>query len=361
MNKMFKDKKMMGILGIVIVLVSIGFILFTIVNKKEPVFENDKTEETEKKEEKEEKKEITIIDVNSNSRPIAVMINNANVARGVQSGLQDAYIVYEMIVEYGITRMMAVFKDKDTARIGSVRSTRQYYLDYALENDAIYVHYAGIDEFLKQIKNLGVNNINHGSEDDYSENVKKYPYWRDTSLKVASEHTAFTSIERILKESKRLGYRLTSDKETLLNYTVDEVDLSKKEDSVVANSIDIKYSGESTTNYIYNPNEKLYYRSVNNKAHKDYVTKKQYTTKNIIVSFVRNYNTPGDTAGRQTLENIGTGNGYYITNGYAVPITWEKKSRESQTVYKYKDGNEIDVSDGNTFIQIVKSNSTTIK
>ena len=353
MDNMFKEKKILGILGIAIVLVSIGFIIFTVVNKKEPVFENDNTEETEKKEEEkvEEKKEITIIDVNSNSRPIAVMVNNINVARRVQSGLQDAYIVYEIVAEGGITRMLAVFKDKDTARIGSVRSTRQYYLDYALENDAIYIHYGGIDKFLNQIKQLGIQNIN-GDES---------AFWRDKNLNLAYEHTAFTSMEKILKTSKNKGYRLTSDKETLLNYTVDEVNLSEKEDSVVANSVDIKYSSDCITNYVYNADEEIYYRSVNNKAHIDYVTKEQYTTKNIIVAFVRNYNTPGDTKGRQTLDNIGTGSGYYITNGYAVPITWEKKSREAQTVYKYKDGNEIDVSDGNTYIQIVKSNSTTIK
>lgn len=365
MDKMFKDKKMIGVFGVVIVLVSIGFIVFTVVNKREPVFESDKIEETEKKEEEEkeeEKKEITIIDVNSNSRPVAVMVNNIDVARKVQSGLQDAYIVYEIVAEGGITRMLAVFKDKETSRIGSVRSVRQYYLDYALENDAIYVHYAGIDKFENQIKELGIQNIN-GKYDDIDDSLKNQydAFVREKGLNVAWEHTAFTSMERILKLSKHKGYRLTSDKKTLLNYTVDVVDLSKKEDSIVANSVDIKYSSDLITNYVYNAEEKIYYRSVNNKVHTDYVTKKQYTTKNIIVSFVRNYNTPGDTKGRQTLENIGTGNGYYITNGYAVPITWEKKSREAQTVYKYKNGNEIDVSDGNTYIQIVKSNSTTIK
>ena len=52
------------------------------------------------------------------------------------------------------------------------------------------------------------------------------------------------------------------------------------------------------------------------------------------------------------MKNIGSGEGYYITDGYAVPITWEKSSRSAQTIYKYKDGSEIVVNDGNTFIQI---------
>lgn len=64
------------------------------------------------------------------------MINNISVARPLQSGLQDAYLMYEIIVEGGITRYMALFMDQNTTRIGSIRSARHYFLDYALENDA---------------------------------------------------------------------------------------------------------------------------------------------------------------------------------------------------------------------------------
>ena len=52
------------------------------------------------------------------------------------------------------------------------------------------------------------------------------------------------------------------------------------------------------------------------------------------------------------LDDVGSGDGYYITDGYAIPITWSKASRSSQTVYKNMDGEEIKVNDGNTFIQI---------
>ena len=70
----------------------------------------------------------------------------------------------------------------------------------------------------------------------------------------------------------------------------------------------------------------------------------------------------GDVKGRQDIDNIGSGEGYYITNGYAVPIKWSKKSRTAQTVYTYTDGTEIKVNDGNTYIQIQpKSQKLTIK
>ena len=59
--------------------------------------------------------------------------------------------------------------------------------------------------------------------------------------------------------------------------------------------------------------------------------------------------------GRQDLDTVGSGEGYYITNGYMMPITWEKDSRSGKTYYSYSNGDEIKVSDGNTFIQVMPS------
>ena len=62
------------------------------------------------------------------------------------------------------------------------------------------------------------------------------------------------------------------------------------------------------------------------------------------------------------MSNIGTLDGYYITNGKAIKIKCYKSSRKAQTIYKDLDGNEIKVNDGNTFVQIVPINSNvTIK
>ena len=73
--------------------------------------------------------------------------------------------------------------------------------------------------------------------------------------------------------------------------------------------------------------------------------------KNIIIEKVENSSL--DSYGRQDLDTTGDGEGYYITNGYALPITWEKDDRNSKTIYKYLDGSKVEVNDGNTFIQII--------
>ena len=95
------------------------------------------------------------------------------------------------------------------------------------------------------------------------------------------------------------------------------------------------------------------------KANVDLETGEQYTAKNIIIYEVRNYTlNDGENKGRQELDNIGSGSGYLVTGGYVVPITWEKTSHSGQTVYKYENGEEITVNDGNTFIQIMPTTGT---
>lgn len=288
----------------------------------------------------EQEKKLQIIDINSKTRPYAVMINNHHGA-WPQSGIQDAYLVYEIVVEGGITRMLALYKDQATAKIGSVRSSRHYFLDYALENDAIYAHFGWSEPAQNDIATLKINNVN-ALYDDYT--------WRDTSLGRDYEHTAFTSIAKITEQVKKKGYRTETNQDLLLNYSVDEINLDNKEGSIIANNVSIRYSSYQTSSYEYDSLNKVYKRSMSGVANVDLVTGKQYTVKNIITYQIED--TPLGIGALRNLKNIGSGEGYYITNGYAVPITWSKNSRSGQTVYKYKDGTEIDVNDGNTFIQI---------
>lgn len=336
-----KHKALFVIICVLVVAIAAVSVYFIFFNKKEEVKAKEEKPVIEKK--------LKIIDEDSKTRPYAVMINNHNTARKYHSGLQDAYIVYEMIVEGGITRMMALFKDQTTEKIGSIRSARHYFLDYALENDAIYVHWGWSPQAQSDIKSLSINNINGLTyEGTY--------FFRDKSLRVSSEHTGFTSIEKLDQAREKLNYRTNLKKDILLNYSVDNIDLSNKEDAIVATNIDIPYSTSLKTSYVYDSENKVYKRFVNGVEHADYVTKKQYTTKNIITYKLPNSTISGDQKGRQDVDTVGSGEGYYITNGYAIPITWEKESRSSQTVYKYSNGKEIDVNDGNTYIQIQPTN-----
>lgn len=315
-------------------------ILTTSCSKRETLKKDDNSDKKDEAVEKEEKKKIEIVDLESNSRNVAVMINNHPAAVPNHAGLQDAYITYEIIVEGGLTRLMAVFKDQNTARLGSVRSARPYFLDYVLENDAIYTHFGYSEQAKVDIPNLGINNVN---------GLMDSGFWRDNTLNVAYEHTAFISMKNILNTAKNKGYRLTTDNKPILNYTTEELDLSKMDNSISSNNVVVNYSSHQNTSYTYDSTIKKYKRFVKGEPHIDGVTKEQYTVKNILVLKVQNYSDDGYL---QKLNNIGTGDGYYITNGYAIPIKWHKESRANKTTYTDLNGNEILINDGNTFIQI---------
>lgn len=307
------------------------------------------------------KKQLTIVDENSNQRPIAVMYDN-NVGNYAHAGLQDSYINYEIIVEGGLTRIMALFKDKDVALIGPVRSSRHYFLDYAIESDAIYTHYGWSTYAENDIKSLHVNNINGLYDDE--------PFWRDS--KIAAPHNVFTSTNKIYEYAKKKNYKTTSNDWKLLNYTTDNVVLNKpigtktvkneetgknekidieNPELIKADSLSIPYSNYQIRSYQYNSDKKVYMRFMNGEAHIDKITNQQLSFKNIIIEKVSNRQL--DSYGRQDLNTTPSGEGYYITNGYALPIKWNKESRTSKTIYKYSNGKEVKINDGNTFIQII--------
>ena len=328
-NKKKKDRVLITSIMILLLCI-IGIIGYLFIQNKEiPIV-------------KKHKKKLTIVDEDSNKRPIAVMIDN-NVGNNSHAGLQDSYINYEIIVEGGLTRIMAIFKDKDVDLIGPVRSSRHYFLDYALESDAIYTHY-GWSEFAKtDISSLGVNNINGL----YDENA----FWRDKQLK--SPHNVFTNTDTLYKYAKdNKDYSIETDDWKLLNYSTKNISIADKEENDnTANNVVIKYSNYQTTSYSYDSENKYYLRYMNDEAHIDKTSNEQLHYKNIIIEKVKNSTL--DSYGRQDLDTTGSGEGYYVTNGYVKEITWTKNSRSGKTTYTYEDGKEVKINDGNTFIQII--------
>ncbi len=337
-----KNKKSTILLIIIAILVIIagGLLIYKLVKREKTVQTVENSSESEKNNALVVKPgQVKIF--NGDDRPIAVMIDNHSGA-WPQANLNKAYMVYEIVVEGGETRLMAVFKGQNLEKIGPVRSSRHYFLDYALENDAIYVHHGWSPQAQNDITELGVNNIN-GIQESSSN------FWRVKDK--SAPHNLFTSTENILKIAERKGYSKTSNKKSVLNYTTNEVNLTT--DAIEAKNITIPHSQLQTVRYEYDEQSKTYKRYARNQLQTDYITGEPVTTKNIIITMCENYTlTDSENKGRQGLKNIGTFNGYYITNGKAEKIQCVKSARDAQTIYKDLNGKEIDVNDGNTFVNI---------
>lgn len=354
MKRKMNMKKLLIFISVLIVLIIVVLLLVLKPKNNNKQSKSKKDNKTVEKKPVVPKEKVDIIDINSKSRPFAVVVNNTPVAVKVQEGLNKAYIVYEIPTEGSTSRLIALFKDvNEDVTIGTIRSVRHNFIDYALESDAILVGYGYSHYAEDQLNRQHVIDYMNGM-------IHSKPFWRSNPEHLASEHTAYTSINKIsdfaFNDKK---YKKESDNTILLNYNVGEVDLSKQTDAKTANTVTLPY-GSVTTKFTYNPETKMYTRNVNGKETVDHKTKEPFTTKNIIVQKI----TFGmmDNNYYWDLHTIGSGEGYFITNGYAVPIKWSKSSRSAKTKYTYLDGKEIEVSDGRTYIEVqVTSRSTTIE
>ena len=345
-NKVKKKKKIKRSIRIIILLLVIGLGSFGYYKISHGKGVKDTVDDIVNAiEAKREEPKLTVYDEDSNKRPIAVMIphDTWGGAQTRQYGIQDAYVIYEALAEGGITRLMAVFKDVNTEKIGPVRSSRSYYLDYAMEHDAIYVHWGQSPQAQADIPKYGIDNINGLYEEGKS-------IFRDSNY--SAPNNGYTSIETIYNRSEQIGYSTTSTKWKTFKYSAKEVDYSEDATKKAANNIMVKYSGSYAGKYTYDAEKKYYLRFNNDNPHMDNGTGQQLHVKNIVILKIDYSAIAGDDKNRIDLKNIGTGNGYYITEGYSIDITWKKDERTSKTKYYDSKGNELVLNDGNTFVQI---------
>lgn len=348
---MKKEVKVALIILVVVVLILGAILIVKKFSNKEVTEEKHETQEKianqEEVVQEPEKPEIKIF--SGNDRPIAFMIDN-NTNAQPQASINSTYMVYEIIVEGGETRLMALFKGTEADEVGPIRSARHYFLDYAMENDALYAHLGMSPQAERDFGVYDIDHINGQIYDTGKARTQSSLYWRAKHKK--APHNAYTNTESILTIAKDKGWNTTSDKESVLNYVPEEVNLDQA-DSMIANTITIPYSTGHKVQYKYDETTKRYTRYSKNRKMTDEVTKEDVTTKNIIITFARNYTlNDGENKGRQEVTTVGALDGYYITNGKAIKIKCIKNSRSKQTEYVDSQGNEINVNDGNTWVNI---------
>lgn len=311
------------------------------------------TQETTVKEtQKETEKKITLADYfiapGNSQRPVAIMIDNEGLKSYPQGGLEKAQIVYEIIAEWGETRLVPIFYEYSKGNIGPVRSARHYYLQFAMEYDPVFVHIGFSPQAQTMIKNNnlpslnGLTPSNYGVFFDITNDPKN---WQDT----------YTKFELLVNHIPKLGYRKEPAKEFPFEYG--EVVLAGDK----VNSIELVYSRWYTAGFSYDHDTDLYARIRKGSYHVDRYTGDVLAARNIIVQKVKTYGIKNDTAGRMTMDNVGKGSGYFLTGGECVEITWEKTSDFTQTIYRLKDTDaRLTLNPGQTWIMVVADDSRII-
>ena len=275
-------------------------------------------------------------------RPFAIMINNIQDSLP-QSGIKYADMVYEAQVEGGITRLMAVYGDPTgVEKIGSIRSARHYYIDFARDNDAIYVHFGQSKYAEARIATESIKTISglsaYGTQVFYRSTDRNAPHNVYTTDEMLEKGVELTDNERNHPDTYKGHLKFSS-----MDYAPDG--------GVDADKVSIPF--DSKPYFEYNTTDGLYYRYQYGEKHIDRETDEQLAFKNIIIQYVAEKSISKED--HQDLTLTGKGNGYFITHGKAVEITWKRDSDKDVTRYYDKDGNEIELNIGKTFFEYVSN------
>jgi len=284
--------------------------------------------------------------------PIAVMIDDLSPARP-QSGLASASVVWHAPAEGGIPRYMAVFQDDMPDQIGPVRSSRYYYIAWAAEWRAVYIHSGGSPQALATLRANGRGQlVYNGDEFRYSGTFFR--------LKTrSSPHNLYTTGPKLRNLGKRLGAK---DKAytPVWKFAPD----APLESRPYGGTISVSYPA-NVIKYSYDRVSNTYLRSVTReKKQTDAVGGVRIAPKNVVVMMMSfgPLNDGHPNKHRLEAKVVGSGRAWINTNGRTIKGTWKKAALTKPTKFYDAAGNEVTLTIGQTFVQVMPLGSpVTIK
>lgn len=266
--------------------------------------------------------------------PVAVVLDNDILARP-QAGISQASLVYEAPVEGGMTRYLAIFAaDVDISEVGPVRSARPYFVTWAAEIGALFSHVGGSPESLDQVSTARLFDLNEFFNGSY--------FVREPS-RPAPHHIMI----------KPDSWRLYLEKRGLIEASA-EPWLFKEESDHAATSTDInlRFSSNFRPMWRYDSERNDYQRFFNGTEVKD--GENDVRAKNVLVQRVAGRVL--DAAGRLRLDVSGSGDALICLDGSCQEGVW-RKSGAQRTRFYYKNGEEIKLNPGVTWIEVADGNT----
>ena len=288
-------------------------------------------------------------------RPVAVMLNNLEQALP-QLGQSQADIIYEVVAEGGITRMLGVYQSvEDVDMIGSIRSARPYYIELALGHDALFIHAGGSEQAYSDLRNWNVDHFDAVRGPYMGKSPESNMMWRDADRRKENgyEHSVVAtgvSILANLPEDLRLEHE--EGYESGLNFADDGTPSGGSPASVVT----VPFSNYKTGIFVYDEDRKVYLVEEYGSPYVDGNTGAQVAVTNVIVVQTRCRYT-GDSLGHMDVDVVGEGEGWFACGGRAVPIRWSKPDRESPLTYTTQDGAPLVLGRGHTYVNIVPTDA----
>jgi hypothetical protein len=304
-----------------------------------------------------------------NLRPIAVMMNNHIFARPM-SGISEADVVYEIVAEGGITRFLAFFLSSSPEKVGTIRSTREYYLVLVKEiGDAMLMHIGYSPQALSAIETWPVRSLGRlGLNcDQVLNDPKGENCWRNlkrVDSDVPWEHTAYGNIKELRKEGEESGWGGNREIKPW-EFKDDSAPPANVAECLIGEcrpiTIDFWYRGDYTASFSYDKSTNTYLRytgfedAENTKPAPtiDENTGEQVRIKNVVVQFVHEEPIAGDEKNRLSYRLEGSGQALVFIDGQVTKATWNKAGRDERTLFYDLNGQPIKFNRGKFWISIV--------
>lgn len=279
-------------------------------------------------------------------RPVAVMIDN-NDAFNAPIGLDRADVVFEALVEGGITRFVAVYDSQDAGTIEPVRSARTPFLAWVLEFDALYAHVGraespGPADSGQQIADLKIADLDM----EGGPNPVPEAYQRDPTRE--APHNVVTSTGALRAAAALRGY----DRAPRLGEWRFAASNAADPALPVATKIDVDFGpiAASHPSWAWDEAHGVYVRSADGVLQIDGATHQPLTATNLVVMHARNY--VADSSGHVLIDNVGQGPAEVYIGGHVIGGTWRKPDNASRTRFYDSAGSKISFRPGNTWIEV---------
>lgn len=291
-------------------------------------------------------------------RPLAVMMNNIK-AGCPQYGSSEASIIYEAPVEGRITRLMGVFEDYERLeKIGSIRSSRDYFLFFADEFDSIYAHFGQATLYVGPLLNSEDTDNISGAVAGIDRPATN-AFFRTTDRK--APHNVFIDMPGLITDVEKFGYRTTLKEDYQKKFTF----LEEGQD-YYANAKDatVIYPGGKESDkangfshvqamFEYHPEDGKYYRYQYGDIHIDEMTGEQLKFDNVILQYC--IGSVRDSSDYLAFGCHGNENRkvQIFTQGKMVEGYWNRNDDSVPATYTDTEGNPIPVSPGKTWVCII--------
>ena len=268
---------------------------------------------------------------------LAVKIDNVTRAHP-QSGVNVADVVYEEIVEGGVTRLVAVFQSTSADMVGPVRSARTSDPPLLAAFDHPLFAYSGANRGTRTV--LAESTIT-----DVGYDALTNEYWRDRSRR--PPHNLYTSTDALWAHHS--GRTAVPPAPFIHRYP--EQPLHPSAESATGVSIDF-----GLTEVDYDWNGTGWARTHGGNPHVDDEGMRVAPT-NVVVQFVTYGWSKADSRSPEA-RTTGTGVAWVFTDSHVVVGEWNRPDESLPATFS-ADGETIRLSPGNTWVALARKNTAT--